>query len=56
MVLAREELPVEPVRALDAIHLASARLFHADLNDVSILSFDHRIRANAPALGIALIP
>lgn len=56
MALAREEFPFEPVRALDAIHLASAQLFHADLKDVSMLSFDTRIRANAPALGLALIP
>ena len=43
--------PVEPVRTLDAIHLASALLLREALPDMTILTADERVRANAHALG-----
>jgi predicted nucleic acid-binding protein len=43
---------VEPVRTLDAIHLATALEFTAVFPELVILSFDKRIRDNAEALGI----
>ena len=46
--------PVEPVRTLDAIHLAVALAFHDELGDVTLLSHDERIRANATGLGLVL--
>lgn len=52
---AREPLPVEPVRTLDAIHLATIRLIDAELGDVAVASFDARVRANVDALGIPLV-
>lgn len=54
-VLARagRAFPVEPVRTLDAIHLATALEFVATYPDLRILSFDERVRSNAEALGIA---
>lgn len=47
--------PVEPVRTLDAIHLAAALAFRAELGDVTLLSHDERIRANAAGLGLVLV-
>lgn len=45
--------PVEPVRTLDAIHLASALLLREALPDLAIVTADERVRANAHALGFA---
>lgn len=46
--------PVEPVRTLDAIHLASALLLREALPDLAIVTTDERVRANAHALGFAV--
>jgi hypothetical protein len=48
--------PVEPVRALDAIHLASALAAAARIPGLSMLSLDGRVRENAAALGLPLLP
>jgi len=48
--------PLEPVRTLDAIHLATALEFHAALGALTMLSLDERIRANAAALGLEVAP
>ena len=53
---AREELPEEPVRSLDAIHLASLRLLDDELGGFELASCDDRVRRNAAALGFALVP
>jgi predicted nucleic acid-binding protein len=52
-VLARARLPfpVEPVRTLDALHLATAALFLEALGRVALLSLDERLLANAAPLG-----
>jgi len=54
-VLARASrpFPVEPVRTLDAIHLATALEFTAAFPDLRLVSCDSRVRENAEALGIA---
>lgn len=54
-VLARagRAFPVEPVRTLDAIHLATALAFSEAFPDLAILALDRRISANAIALGLA---
>jgi predicted nucleic acid-binding protein len=44
--------PVEPVRTLDAIHLATALLFMRVFPDLQLYSFDERMLANARLLGI----
>jgi predicted nucleic acid-binding protein len=46
--------PIEPIRTLDAIHLATAELLGQAPALVTILSRDSRIRDNAKALGYAL--
>jgi uncharacterized protein with PIN domain len=44
--------PVEPVRTLDAIHLATALAFRDELGEMTLLTHDERIRANAAGLGL----
>lgn len=53
-VLARagRPFPVEPLRTLDAIHLATALTFTRAFSDLRLLSLDRRILENARALGI----
>ncbi len=53
---ARRRLPAEPVRTLDAIHLASALAARAHLPDVAFLSLDRRCRENARQLGFRVLP
>lgn len=48
--------PVEPIRSLDAVHLATALLARERFRDVSVLSLDSRVRANAAALGLTVLP
>lgn len=49
---AGEPFPVEPVRSLDAIHLATALEFLKVYSDLSVLSFDKRIVDNLEPLGL----
>lgn len=53
---ARAAFPREPVRTLDALHLASALVFAEALGAVRVLSLDARVRENAVALGFAIAP
>ena len=53
---ARHRFPVEPVRTLDAIHLASALAGTAAVSSLAVLSLDEAIRANAVALGFDVQP
>ena len=53
---ARAAFPVEPVRILDAIHLATASLFHEALGAVVVLSLDERVRTNARGSGLGVAP
>ncbi len=53
---ARGAFPHEPVRTLDALHLATALVFSEALGSVRVLSLDDRVRHNASALGLALTP
>jgi predicted nucleic acid-binding protein len=51
-----EEFPVEPVRTLDAIHLATIQLLADTLPELCVVSTDDRVRGNATALGINVVP
>jgi len=53
---ARQRFADEPVRTLDALHLASALVAKAAVPDLVVLSLDERVRANARALGFDLRP
>ena len=57
LAAARGAYPVEPIRTLDAIHLASIGLLDQDLSeDLTVASTDERVRQNASALGFVVIP
>ena len=53
---ARATFPAEPVRSLDALHLASAWSILAAAGRVTLLSLDERVRSNAEALGMQVTP
>lgn len=53
---ARRPFPAEPIRTLDALHLASALRVRAEVPDVAVLSLDARVRENAHALGLPVRP
>lgn len=53
---ARRPFPAEPVRALDAIHLASALAARSEVAGLQLLSLDDRIRVNAGRLGFRVQP
>lgn len=56
MARARRSFPVEPLRTLDALHLATALRIGEFRPDLRMLSFDDRIRTNAAALGLGVLP
>ena len=53
---ARESFPMEPVRSMDALHLASALVGRRAVPGISILSLDRRVRDNGQALGFDVLP
>ena len=53
---ARGAFPREPVRTLDALHLATAAVFLEALGSLRVLSLDDRVRLNASAMGMSLAP
>ena len=52
----RASFPAEPVRSLDALHLSSALSILAVAGQVTTLSLDDRIRTNALAMGMEVVP
>lgn len=48
--------PVEPVRTLDAIHLASVAMLRPAYPELAVLSLDKQVRDNALAMGCAVFP
>ena len=53
---ARQPFPGEPIRTLDAVHLASALAARSALPGLELLSLDDRIRRTARSLGLSLRP
>ena len=53
---AARPFPKEPLRTLDALHVASAAVFHEALGVVNVLTLDDRVRTNTLALGITVLP
>jgi len=53
---ARRPFPTEPIRTLDAIHLASALAVRSAVPGVELLSLDDRIRQTGKQLGFHLRP
>jgi hypothetical protein len=48
--------PAEPVRTLDALHLACALVVRSQEPDIAMLSLDSRVRENAQVLGFRVQP
>jgi hypothetical protein len=53
---ARRPFPLEPIRTLDALHLASALVARAAVEGIELLSLDERVRSTGASLGFALQP
>jgi predicted nucleic acid-binding protein len=52
----RRPFPAEPIRTLDAIHLATALLARGLVADLAVLSLDDRVRRSAVQLGMTVLP
>ena len=53
---ARQPFPGEPIRTLDAIHLASALVARTAIAGLRLLSLDDRVRKAGKKLGLEIIP
>jgi PIN domain len=53
---ARQPFPGDPIRTLDAIHLASVLVARSAVARLALLSLDDRIRGAGRKLGLALLP
>lgn len=53
---AKRPFPGEPIRTLDALHLATALLAAASVPELSLLSLDERIRRCGEELGFEVLP
>lgn len=53
---ARRPFPREPLRTLDAIHVATSLAVRSLVTGLHLLSLDERIRRNAVALGFEVVP
>jgi predicted nucleic acid-binding protein len=51
---AAQRFPAEPLRTLDAIHLATALYLVARVGAIAVLSVDERVARNAALLGLPL--
>jgi hypothetical protein len=54
LVRVRRPFPIEPIRTLDAVHLATAELLGEPPPLMTIVTRDGRIRENAEVLGYAV--
>ena len=53
---ARRAFPREPIRTLDAIHIAAALVIRSLVSGVQFLTLDERIRSNAAEFGFDVVP
>ena len=53
---ARQPFPGEPIRTLDALHLASALVARGAVAGLELLSLDERLRRTARLLGVRVLP
>lgn len=53
---ARRPFPAEPIRTLDALHLACALVSRSAVPGLGLLSLDVRLRASARQLGLSVLP
>jgi len=53
---ARLPFPHEPIRTLDALHIASALIGRTAISDLALLTLDERIRVAGKELGFTILP
>jgi predicted nucleic acid-binding protein len=53
---ARQPFPGEPIRTLDAIHLASALVARTAIAGLTLLSLDDRVRRAGKKVGLDVVP
>jgi predicted nucleic acid-binding protein len=53
---ARRPFPIEPIRTLDALHLACALVARSVAPDLRLLTLDQRVRENGERLGFRTVP
>jgi predicted nucleic acid-binding protein len=53
---ARRPFPAEPIRTLDALHLASALVARGAVPGLALLTLDERMRAGGRGLGFTVLP
>jgi predicted nucleic acid-binding protein len=53
---ARQPFPGEPIRTLDAIHLASLMVGRSAVRGLALLSLDDRVRKAGKGLGVDIVP
>ncbi len=53
---ARSPMPGDPVRTLDALHVATMTALRDGVGPLAVLSLDERVRAGAMALGFVVLP
>lgn len=53
---ARRPFPAEPIRTLDAVHLATALLARSLVPDLAVLTLDQRVRRSAEEMGFPVLP
>jgi predicted nucleic acid-binding protein len=53
---ARRPFPIEPVRTLEALHLACALVARSAAPDLRLLTLDQRVRENGERLGLKAVP
>lgn len=56
LLRAEEPFPVEQLRTLDALHIATAVLAAEEVPDLAIVALDRRVRQNAHTLDLSVLP
>ena len=56
LLRARSPMPGDPVRTLDALHVATMTVLRESVGPLAVLSLDDRVRACAMALGFVVLP
>jgi predicted nucleic acid-binding protein len=56
LLRAASPFPLEPIRTLDAIHVATASAWNTAAGPTAMLSTDNRVRSNAAAVGLEVLP
>lgn len=56
LVRAAGPFPAEPLRTMDAIHVATVDAYGREVGAPAVLSVDQRVRDNVAALGFSVLP